>query len=161
MKIKTSNRHVIDFVFPLTLFFVFAASALIVLLLAANLYGSTVDRLQVNDQGRTALSYISEKVRQSDTGGSMEVSEVDGVSCFALSAEYNNTGYTTYIYEYGGMLKELFIRSGAQVSLKDGMDIMEIRSFSVHKKGENLYQFTAIDSQGNESSLLVSERSEP
>lgn len=161
MKIKTSNRHMIDLVFPLALFFVFAASALIALILAADLYGSTADRLQINDQGRTVLSYVSEKVRQSDTGGSMEVAEVDGIPCFALSSEYNNTGYTTYIYEYDGMLKELFIRSDTQASLKDGMDITEIRSFSVNKKGKNLYQFTAIDSQGNESSLLVSERSEP
>lgn len=161
MKLKTSNRHMIDIVFPLTLFFVFAASALIALILAANLYGNTADRLQINDQGRTVLSYVSEKVRQSDTGGSMEISEVEGIPCFTLSAEYNNTGYTTYIYEYDGMLKELFIRSNAPVSLEDGMDITEIRSFSVNKKGDNLYQFTAIDSQGNESSLLISERSEP
>lgn len=161
MKIKTSNRHMIDIVFPLALFFVFAASALIVLILAADLYGSSADRLQVNDEGRTALSYVSEKVRQSDTGGSMKVAEVDGIPCFVLSAEYNNTEYATYIYEYDGMLKELFIRSNAQVSLKDGMDIIEIRSFSVNKKGENLYQFAAVNSQGTESSLLISERSEP
>lgn len=161
MKIKTSNRHMIDIVFPLALFFVFAASALIVLILAADLYGSSADRLQVNDEGRTALSYVSEKVRQSDTGGSMKVAEVDGIPCLVLSAEYNNTEYATYIYEYDGMLKELFIRSNAQVSLKDGMDIIEIRSFSVNKKGENLYQFAAVNSQGTESSLLISERSEP
>ena len=40
MKISPKRQHSIDLIFPIALFFVFAASALMVLILAADLYSS-------------------------------------------------------------------------------------------------------------------------
>ena len=56
MRFQTRSRHVIDFIFPIALFFVFAASSLVVLILAADIYGSTTNQLQANDENRTALA---------------------------------------------------------------------------------------------------------
>lgn len=161
MRFENRSRHVIDLLFPIALFFVFAASALIVLTLAADIYGSTTGELRINDESRTALSYVSEKIRQSDSKGGMEISEIEGIQCLVLSAEYNGERYSTYIYEYDGTLKELFVRSGAAVPLKSGMDIMTVASLSMEKESDTLYRFTAVDSSGKEASLLISERSVP
>ncbi len=158
---RFQNRHVIDMAFPIVLFFVFAASALMVVMLAASVYGNTTDGLQVNDQSRTALSYVSEKVRQSDAQGGMKIVNIEGTQCLSMSAEYNGTGYVTYIYEYDGMLKELFVRDDAPISLKSGMDITEISSMSMKQGKGGLYHFTVVDSKGRESSLALSERSDP
>lgn len=158
---RFQNRHVIDMAFPIVLFFVFAASALMVVMLAASVYGNTTDGLQVNDQSRTALSYVSEKVRQSDAQGGMKIVNIEGTQCLSMSAEYNGTGYVTYIYEYDGMLKELFVRDDAPISLKSGMDITEISSMSMKQGEGGLYHFTVVDSKGRESSLALSERSDP
>ena len=49
MRFRTRSRHVIDLIFPISLFFVFAVSALSVLILAGNIYASTSSRLRVND----------------------------------------------------------------------------------------------------------------
>ena len=76
MRFQTRSRHVIDFIFPIALFFVFAASSLVVLILAADIYGSTTNQLQANDENRTALAYISEKIRQNDAGGAPEIATV-------------------------------------------------------------------------------------
>ena len=46
MRFQTRQRHVIDLVFPIALFFVFAASALVVLILAADIYASTTNHFQ-------------------------------------------------------------------------------------------------------------------
>lgn len=161
MRFQTRSRHVIDLVFPIALFFVFAASALIVLILAADLYGSTTGRLRVNDENRSALAYIEEKIRQNDTGGAIKIVRIEDTDCLAMSADYDGIFYTTYIYEYKGMLKELFIRDDVSFSLKNGRDIMEISSLSMTSPEDRLYRFVVTDSDGFQSSLIASERSVP
>ena len=161
MRFRTRSRHVIDLIFPISLFFVFAVSALSVLILAGNIYASTSSRLRVNDENRTALSYIAEKMRQNDRGGAIDITFIDGTNCLAMSAVYNEVSCTTYIYEYDGMLKKLFINDGIPVSLKSGRDIMELASLSMDELDDHIFHFTAVDSQGTRSTLTVSERSTP
>lgn len=161
MRFQTRSRHVIDLIFPIALFFVFAASALIVLILAADLYGTTTSQLRVNDENRSALAYIEEKIRQNDAEGALRIANIEDRDCLAMSADYNGVSCTTYIYEYEGMLKELFIRDDVSFSLKNGRDIMEISSLTMTSPEERLYRFTVIDSKGAESSLIASERSVP
>ncbi len=161
MRVRNRNKHVIDLVFPIALFFVFVVSALMVVMLAANVYGNNTDALQVNDESRTALSYVSEKVRQSDAGGGMKIIDIEGTQCLSLPAEYGGNDYVTYIYKYGGALKELFVRNDAPISLKSGTDIAEISDMSMEEEEKGLYRFTIIDSEGKASSLTLAERSDP
>ena len=44
MGFRLKRRHIIDFLFPIALFFVFALSALTLILLAAGIYQSTTER---------------------------------------------------------------------------------------------------------------------
>ena len=83
---------------------------LAVLLLAANLYSSTTGQIQANDQNRTCLSYITEKIRQNDSKGAVSIQDIEGTRCLALRGNYNGVDCTTYIYEYDGLLKELFLK---------------------------------------------------
>ena len=161
MRFRPRHRHVIDLIFPIALFFVFAASSLSVLILAANVYTSTTKRLSINDENRTVLSYLSEKIRQNDTDGAINSVSIVGIDCLALSADYNGTACTTYIYVYDGVLKELFINDGIPVPLKEGRDIMQIASLSIEQLDDRIYLFTAVDSSGTESSLVALERSVP
>lgn len=159
MRFQTRDRHIIHMIFPVSLLFVFAASSFMILMLAADIYSSTIRHLQVNDESRTALSYISEKIRQNDRGGNLTITDIGGIECLSMSNNYNGSIYVIYIYEYEGMLKELFIKEGAAASLKDGSDIIEISSLSIKELEENIYQFTVIDSEGFESTMIASERS--
>lgn len=161
MRFQARHKHVIDLIFPIALFFVFAASSFSVLILAADVYASTTDRLGVNDENRTALSYISEKIRQNDSNGAINTVSIDDTDCLALSAVYNGIPCTTYIYVYDGILKELFINDGIPVSLKNGRDIMQISSLSIDLLEDHIYLFTTVDSTGTESSVIASERSVP
>lgn len=161
MRFQARHKHVIDLIFPIALFFVFAASSFSVLILATDVYASTTDRLGVNDENRTALSYISEKIRQNDSNGAINTVSIDDTDCLALSAVYNGIPCTTYIYVYDGILKELFINDGIPVSLKNGRDIMQISSLSIDRLEDHIYLFTTVDSTGTESSVIASERSVP
>lgn len=159
MKFRTQHRHVIDFTFPIAVFFVFAASSLAVLMLAANIYSNQTADANNNYMARTSLSYVNEKIRQNDERGGISIQTLEGQDCLVLENQIAGVSYTTYIYQYDGKLKELFIREGVDVRLQDGQDIMEVQDFSVEGIGEGLFRLTSVDLDGNETSLIASERS--
>ncbi len=160
MEFRT-NRHVIDLVFPIAVFFVFTASSLAVLMLAANIYHTQTTDADNNYMTRTSLAYVSEKIRQNDANGGISVRTVEDRSCLAIESVSYDVSYTTYIYEYEGTLKELFIRDDAKLRLKDGKDIMEVKEFSIEEIGDGLFRFASSDLDGNKTALIVSERSAP
>ena len=60
------RRHVIDLLFTLALFCVFAASALLVVLIGADVYESSARGMDRNFGLQTSLHYVAAKVRQND-----------------------------------------------------------------------------------------------
>ncbi len=159
MKLRTQHRHVIDLIFPIAVFFVFAASSLAVLMLAANIYSRQTADADANYTTRISLSYVSEKIRQNDTGGGISVEAIEGQDCLALETRLNDVLYTTYIYAHEGMLKELFIRSDAEAHLRDGKPIMEVKNFTIEEPKDGLFRFTSVEPDGNTMTLIASERS--
>ena len=59
MQNKPRQNHMVDFLFPVALLFVFALSALTVILLATRVYQTTTENSSLNYTARTSLSYIS------------------------------------------------------------------------------------------------------
>lgn len=161
MKLTTSNKHVIDMVFPIAVFFVFAASALAVLTLSARFYRSQTTEAEYRYTERTSLAYVSEKIRQNDQNGGISIQTVEDQECLAIKSIEDGISYTTYIYVQDGMLKELFIRDDADLHLKDGTEIMEVGDFTMEEIDTNLFRFTSMDKDGKTSVLTASERSMP
>lgn len=159
MRFRTrNNNHMIDFLFPIVLFFVFALSALTVLLLAAGIYQSTTENSSLNYTSSTALSYISEKIHQNNISGSISIDEFDGCEALLLKQEVHGTSYCTYIYSYDNELKELFMREGADSTASSGKTIIEIKDFSIEKPSDNLVCFNCTDLDDHTASAIVSVR---
>ena len=159
MKFSEPKKHVIDIVFPIALFFVFAASALTAILCAAKIYQSTTERSEEHYAARVSLSYISEKIRQNDVGGNVSIGKIGDADSLILRQDMGGTICTTYIYEYGGMLKELFVKEGAQVSPASGKDMIAVSDFSMRELSDNLFEFTAVTETGYSDSVTVGIRS--
>ena len=53
MGFRLKRRHMIDFIFPIALFFVFALSALTLILLSARIYQSTTENSSLQKKART------------------------------------------------------------------------------------------------------------
>lgn len=149
MKSHTQKHHVIDFIFPVALFFVFAVSALIVVLLATRIYKSAASGSQEHYTSRTALSYISEKLRQNDENGTVTLGTLDGSDCLVMSQKLNETIYKTYIYEYEGSLRELSVKEDAAPSPEAGEVILDVESFQAEAIADRLFRFTIRTEQGN------------
>ena len=69
MQVKQERNHIVDVLFVLALFVVFTLSALVLVILGANVYRQTVSYMDENYEARTAYSYLTEKVRQNDVYG--------------------------------------------------------------------------------------------
>lgn len=158
MNLRNRHSHMIDFLFPVILFFIFTLSALTVILLAAGIYQSTTERSALNDSARTSLSYITEKVHQSDTADAISLGTFDGCEALIIDTVQENKTYRTYIYAYNDELKELFIRDGASAAAADGKTILNVQSFSISRLADNLLQLECTDSQSQSASIVVGVR---
>lgn len=152
----TNRKHVIDMVFPFALFFVFAASSLLVILLAANIYQGTTAMTENNYESRTVLSYVTEKIHQGDDNGGVSLDTFNGHDSIKIRQTYGEQNYQTYIYEDEGVLRELFIREGVEASLADGREIMKVRDLQMEQLEPGLFRFSCTSEDGKELSTVVS-----
>lgn len=145
------KRHIIDLLFPIALFLVLAVSALFLVILAANVYQKSVAWEESNYTNRTCLSYVTEKIRQNDVNGGIEIGTFDGKPCLILRQNFGESFYVTYLYSYEGQLCELFTQEGASMHAADGQKILEIRDFKVTEQEEGIFRISCTDENGQET----------
>ena len=80
MNFAKRNKSIVDFLFILALFGAFAITALFVVLFGARVYKTTVSNMNTNFEKRTAMSYVTEKIRSHDYTGGVEVTDVGGTA---------------------------------------------------------------------------------
>ena len=137
---KIKRKHMIDLLFPIALFLVLAASSLFLVILAANVYRKSVAWEESNYGSRTCLSYVTEKIRQSDTDGGVETGTFDGIPCLILRQNFGDQAYATYLYSYEGQLCELFVQEGADVHAPDGQRILEVNNFNITEQEKGIFR---------------------
>lgn len=160
MRFRVKQRHMIDFLFPVALFFVFALSALTVILLATRIYQSTTENSSLNYTSRTSLSYISEKIHQHDSGGTIAIGTFDGCDALVLGQSTGGATYYTYIYSWQDELKEIFLKEGADTNASAGQTILKVSDFTMEQVGDGLFSFQCTDEAGQTARTLVAVRSE-
>ena len=156
MKKIKNEGHIVDFLFVLGLFFVFALSALMLILIGSGVYKKTVDRMNENFNLRTTTAYLTEKIRQGDIAGAVTVQDFDGNNALVLTQEYYGAEYSTYLYAYDGHLKELFTTKDNQLTAEAGTDILPVRSFDATHVGGRLWKLTVEEEDGTIQEVMVS-----
>lgn len=160
MDFKQKNRHMVDILFVIALFCVFAISALMLVMIGSNVYKKTVENMDQNYNTRTSFAYITEKIRQFDSQDAISVGFIEDTDTLILTTFANDTIYNTYIYMYDGYLKELFVKSDTAISLESGQNILPISDFHLIAINEHLYQFTLTSENNITYDLYVSTRSQ-
>ncbi len=153
MKFKNDSKHIVDLLFVLALFLVFAFFSLMLVIVGANVYRKTVDNSNINFSTQTAFSYIAEKIRQQDEITANDADSVISVEPFGegdalvLKSTQKAEGaqqsvvYKTYIYLYQDSLRELFIKEGSQIGPEAGKEIFPLTAFTVEQVTGTLYRF--------------------
>ena len=155
---KQEKHFIVDILFVLALFGVFAVSALTLVTIGADVYQHTVEDMSINYESRTAVSYIMEKVRQNDTAGSVSITTLEEVPALCLRSELDADTYCTYLYLYDGHLKELFMKDGSSLGgrvLPAGTDIMELRDFSLEYAAKDLIQVFVQTASGETHTFYI------
>lgn len=156
---KSPRKHTVDILFVITLFAVFAISVMTLTGVGARVYESIVNRMDENFNSRTAFTYISNKVHQSDADGNVTLGEFGGVEALIISEEIDNITYNTYLYYYDGYLKELFTRAGQNFDPKYGDDILALEGFKAVKLTPSLIKFDIYPAGEAKETLFVHLRS--
>ena len=161
---KQEHSFIVDVLFVLALFGVFAISALVLVTIGADVYQHTVQDMSANYETRTAVSYLTEKVHQNDiTSAEGEsnacITTLNGTPALMLSQEVNEEVYSTYLYLYDGYLKELFMQQNNSLggnALEAGVNIMELDSFHLQQMNSNLLSIEMATRQGESYQIYVS-----
>ena len=163
MNTECEKKHIVDILFVLALFLVFTLSTLTLVLFGANIYQNTVNSMEDNYNARTVCSYISGKFRSNDSAGDISIGSIDGQPSLILNQEINDASYSTYIYEYDGYLRELFVSDsvtlGAEV-LNAGNKLCPVDKFEVSEcnEGLNPVKITVSLPDGDIESIYLSSR---
>ncbi|MDD2972235.1 MAG: DUF4860 domain-containing protein [Lachnospiraceae bacterium] len=161
MDFHSKDKHIVDILFVIALFCVFAVSALMLVLIGSNVYRKTVQNMDKNYNTRTSLAYISEKIRQFDETDSIEIGSLDDTNALILKTTTDSGVYNTYIYMYQGYLKELFAAPDAALTPESGQNILPIHDFVLTKINGKLYRFTLSIDKDQQYTLYVSTHSQP
>ena len=146
---KRGQQHATDIVFVLSLFCVFAVLVLFVVVFGANVYQGIAKDMDENYNTRTSVAYLSEKMRQNDVRGSVEIREVGNSDALVLIQKVNENSYETWIYVQGGKLWEVTVAAGKEVAPGDGQEIMDLSGLQLTEVSENLIRIDATDTEGN------------
>lgn len=161
MEFQKENRHMVDVLFVLSLFCVFAFSALMLVIIGADVYKKTVAHMDTNYTTRTSYAYLSEKIRQNDHADAFSVGRYGESDALIITETIDGTTYYTYLYQYDGKLRELFTATPDTLGPEAGQAIMDCSSLLIDDAGSGLYVITLTGGDSEETTLYVSTRCRP
>lgn len=150
------QRHIVDILFVIALFCLFTLSAVFLISLGADIYGKTVTNMEENFDTRTALAYVTEKVRQSDAKGQISIGSLSECQALVISSGSGDLTYQTYLYEYDGYLMELMIRQGVSVEPSAGQSILAVSDFQLRAINDKLLGCTIKTDETHSYDLYIS-----
>lgn len=156
MKIRDSK---ITDLTGLVVFSLFALCILGVLLAGAGSYKALTRRGEAVYENRTAVQYLTTRVRQGDREEGLQVEDFCGCSALVLRQEVGGETYLTRIYCHDGYLRELFTAEDGSFSPEDGEKLLEMKSLAFEKQGNTLFADVQL-AQGDGISLRWCLRSE-
>ena len=122
-----SRSHQADSFFVMLLFFLFALTAFILVLIGVKQYKSTANAMNYNYEVKNTI---------------------------------NDIVYNTFIYYYGGSLRELYVQDGSSYSLDSGQRIVEIGGLDMAETTDKMITVTITDTSGGTTDTYCSVNSD-
>ncbi len=122
---KSKIVHSIDAVFVLFLFALFVAMALLVTSNCAVAYKKSAEQTEERFNRQTCINYVTAKIRANNENEKITVIDLKGKNALCISDNFGDEEYRTYIYQYDGMVRELFASSDIDFDLSVGTPLTE------------------------------------
>lgn len=157
---KKSKSYSFDMIFAAMLFCFFTVISLLLVGVGSSVYRNTQAAFEEDYVLRTALSYVSGKIRYNSVS-SCSTDIIGETEVLIFSETVDNRDYETLIYYFDGALCEQYILAENNVSLSNGTKIVEPDSFTfeLSKEGVLHLNVTASDKH-RELNLCVNRFSE-
>lgn len=153
-KQKKSFLHSADTFFVLILFAVFVLTALFISATGALAYKKSAIQMEERFNKQTCISYITAKIRSNNESGKISVIDFNGKEALCFSDTFGEAVYNTYIYQYDGMVRELFCNAEITPDPSAGSALTEASELSFKKEG-SLYAITVTDKDGSSCDFFV------
>ena len=108
----------------LVLFLLFSLCILGVLLTGADVYQRITQHDSAAYDRRTAVQYLTTKIRQSDEMDNLAVVDFEGIPALRLDEHVGDRVYQTHIYCMDGYIWELYARENSGLSPEDGTKVL-------------------------------------
>jgi len=141
------KQNQFPFILIMLLYLIIVILSVLIIFLGKNIYDNINEERNTNYNLRVSLSYIANKIRQSDKSGSVEIKQVNGENALVLNEEYDDEQYQTWIYFYEGGIYEMFTDSENTFDLSDGMKLVDADVFNIEKDRDDLYRFYAASNE--------------
>lgn len=153
------KKHMTDIMFVITLFCVFAVSALTVMLLGSNVYKKIVTNTNNNFDTRTSLIYISTKIHQNDRAGSVYLAELEDITALFIEQDIGDEVYLTVIFHDAGYIKEIFTEKNNDFDKSYGKEIIKSGSLTFADMGDKLIKLVNTNA-GVTDEMIISLRTD-
>lgn len=159
MKTRQTQKHVIDILFLISLLGLFIICAVLVLIMGIRVYRGITVQMNHNYDTRTAFAYITEKIQQADTAGSISVTSFGDGDALILEQTIDRESYTTYIYLHGDELCELLTKSAHKISPEAGQPLLPCTKFEIEQMDPQLYHVTLSAEAEDDFSIYIATHS--
>lgn len=157
--LKQNRASFVDTVFVTVLFCVFALCSFFLILIGAKVYRSSADSMDQAYETRTALTYVSTKLRHGDAAGAIQLYPLEnGQSALRLALDADGETYYTYLYFYEGELCEALLSESQPFDPKLGEAIVALRDFRVVTVSDGLLECSVTSQNGVSESMRFAVR---
>lgn len=147
-------KHNTDSAAMMTVFLILAMCIFLTVVSCASAYKRLSERDAATYNNRTCMQYVATRFRSMENAKGVSVSDIDGIP--ALRIEENGGECATYIYCYGGYIRELYTTGDSSPSPGAGEKLIEVAEMdfeledgivkvsAVSTTGERLQSFLAV-----------------
>ena len=157
----SQRRYIVDILFVLALFFVFAVTSILLIAIGASIYRRNTDSMEHNYTIRSSHAYLAEKMRAADTAGAVSIGETEGFQTLLLRQEINGISYVTRLYLYEGCVTELFHREDVNLPASAGMQLMEVSALSFSRSEDGIILADVTETDGYTHRVMMTPKSSP
>ena len=149
----------LDLLLILILMCAFTGFALVLVSIGAGAYDNVLTNVESNSELRLPLTFVSNKIHQSDELNSIDLIDKDGTTALVLKSRDKTNAYENWIFVYDGNLCELLIKSGDSFNWEDGIIVMPVDKFNMQLESNDLIKIESFNSKGESLELKINLRS--
>lgn len=155
LHLNKDKKFSFQLIFIMLLYLIIAILSVMIIISGQNAYISINKHKENNFERRIPISYIANKIRQSDMKNMIRLEETAVGTALVLKEIIDDQHYETWIYCYEGGIYELFTDEDNEFSVDSGLKIMDVKNFSIEKLNSKLYKVRIDSDEGSAESVIA------